>query len=161
MTFWTAPKPGEQAADHVEEPDRDFVERERRGRQRARAHHQRDLVEQQQPAPVEAVGDRAAEEREDDQRRELDRAEQARQERRAGLRVELERQRDERGLGAEPGDEVARDEESQVARLAQRGDVNGEARQAPPRIAGLARQPTCGPDSAERSEAISVTAAVV
>ena len=84
---------------------------------------ERDLVEQQQPAAVHAVGERPADERHQDQRPELGRAEQAGQQRRVRLRVDLKRQRDERGLRPEARDEVAQHEQPQLARGAQRAEV--------------------------------------
>ena len=60
---------------------------------------------------------------------ELDRPEQAGEERRARLEVDLERQRDEHRLRAQPGDELAGDEQPQIARGAQRRDVDDEAAQ--------------------------------
>jgi hypothetical protein len=43
-----------------------------------------------------------------------------------GERVDLERERDERRLGPDRGDEVAQHQQPQVARLAQRGEVDPE-----------------------------------
>ena len=67
---------------------------------------------------------------------ELDRAEQAGQERRPRLDVDLERQRDERRLRAEPGDELCRAMSSRRSREARSGEtsmtkrLNGRAARA-------------------------------
>jgi hypothetical protein len=91
------------------------------------ASHQRYLVEQQQPPAVEPVGERAADQRQRDERDELYRAQQSGQERRAGLHVELIGQRHQRGLRAEPRHDVAEHEQTQVPRRPQRADVDGDA----------------------------------
>ena len=126
VTFWIAPKPA------VSPPSRysSGIERgagEGQRRERGRDEDERDLVEQQQPAAVAPVGQRAAEQGHRDERDQLDRAEQAGQEGRAGLDVDLVRQRDQRRLGPEARHDVAEHQQAQVARLAQRCDVDGEA----------------------------------
>ena len=127
-TFWTALKPA-SAPPSTYSPQQRRIAGERDRRQPGGCGDEPDLHEQQQHAAVEAVGDGAAEERHRDQRHQLDRPEQAGEERRPGLEVDLERQRDEHGLRAEPGDELSEDEQPQVARGAQRREVDDEAAQ--------------------------------
>ena len=91
--------------------------RERGGGEAERDRHQCDLGEEQEAAAVEAVGERAAEQRQGDQGPELHQPEQAGEERRAGGDVDLVGEGDERGLGAEAGDERAEGEQSEVARF--------------------------------------------
>src|SRR4051794_29273697 len=124
-------EPGEQAAEDVEGGDRRRAE-ERAEREAAGGEHERDLVDEQQRAAVVAVGERAAEQRHRHERAELDGAEQAGEERQVRLDVELVGERDERRLRPEPRHDGARDEQPQVARGAQRRDVDGEAGGAGP-----------------------------
>jgi hypothetical protein len=70
------------------------------------------------------VGEGAAEERGDDQGAQLGGADQAGEEGRAGDHGHLQGQRDQGRLGAEAGDQRARGEQPEVARLAQGLDVH-------------------------------------
>ena len=65
-----------------------------RRRQRRRRQHEAHLVEEQQLAPVDPVGDGAAQERGGDERRQLDGSEEPDQQRRSRLDVHLVGQRD-------------------------------------------------------------------
>src|SRR3954469_6581767 len=121
--------PGEHPAEDVEGGDRRRAEERAEG-EAAGGQDERDLVEEQQRAAIVAVGERAAEQRHRNERSELDGAEQAGQERRVRLDVELVGERDERRLRPEPRHDGARHEQPQVARGAQRRDVDGEAREA-------------------------------
>ncbi len=97
----------------------------RRGdRQGGGDRDQGELAEEQQAAAVEAVGEGAAEERGDDQRAELGGADQADEEGRAGDHEHLVGERDQGRLGAEAGDQRARREQAEIARLAQGLDVD-------------------------------------
>ena len=117
---------GEQPAEHVEQRDRREA-RERHDGEQAGHDDDRDLVGDEQHAPVVAVGQRAAEQRHGDERDDLDGAEQAGQEGRSRLDVDLVRQRHQGGLRAQAGDDVAEDEQPQVPRFAQGRDVDGDA----------------------------------
>ena len=101
---------------------------EGRRRQPAGGQEHPDLIEDQQPAAIHAVRDRAAEQRHRDQRPELDGPEQADEERRVGLDVQLIGQRDEGRLGAHPGDEVPADDEPEVTAVAKRGEIRQQPR---------------------------------
>ena len=77
---------GQRAAQHVEPPERRVLRERDRRRARPGARTSPIWHEQEEHAPVEAVGDRTAEQRHGDERDELDRAEQAGQEGRAASR---------------------------------------------------------------------------
>jgi hypothetical protein len=63
--------------------------------------HEPDLIEQQQPAPIDPVGDRAAEQRGRDERHQFDGAEQPNEQSRPRLDVHLIRQCNQRRLRTE------------------------------------------------------------
>jgi hypothetical protein len=112
-----AARAGHEPAEDVQHRHRRRAGEGQRG-EGARAGDERDLVEQQQPLAIHAVGDRPAQQRRGDERRELDGSEQAGEEGGAGLRVELVGQRDERRLRPEARDELAHGEQPQIARVA-------------------------------------------
>ena len=91
-----------------------------RQRQRAR-RHQRLRDEHQAPA-IERVGDDAAAEREQDDGDDPEQADQAQRQRRAGQLVDLIRHRHRLHLRAGERDELAEEEQTEVAR-AQRGEA--------------------------------------
>ena len=96
---------------------------------------------QQDAAAVDAVGERSAEEVDDDHRPELGRADQPDERGRVRQRVDLEGHGDQRRLGAEAGDDRAELDDAVVARAAERGDVGGDRGTAGPRGAILAGAP--------------------
>jgi len=79
------------------------------GVEREATRHEREqrLGQQKQPAPVDGVRDRAADDRQRQEREQLAEGEQADLERRVGQLVELEGRRDRRDLAAEGGDGLA------------------------------------------------------
>ena len=77
-------------------------------------------------APVVAIGPGAADQRADDQRHELDGADEADERRRARERVDLERDRDQDGLRADARERLPDREQAKVARLAQHGEIHGD-----------------------------------
>ena len=81
--------------------------------------------EHQQP-PVERVGQRAADQRHAQIGTNSQTPERADRERRAGQVVHLERQRDERDHRAEERDELAEEQQPELA-AAQRGEVEQQA----------------------------------
>ena len=85
-----------------------------------------DRRDQHQPAPVHRVGDRAAEQPEDDQRHQRHDRGDADQQRRAGQRVDLERDGDQRHLLAEHRGRDAPEQPPEV-RVAQRRGVDRPA----------------------------------
>jgi hypothetical protein len=112
-----------RAGEDEEDPDRRRAGR-RGHRQSGGDRDQGVLAEEQQAAAFEAVGEGAAEERGDDQRPQLGEADQPGEEGRAGEHEHLVGQRDQRRLGAEPGDHGAQRDQAEVARLAQGLDVH-------------------------------------
>ena len=98
---------------------------------------------EQEAAAIDAVGDRAAEQRDDDHRPELGRADQPDERRRVGQRVDLEGHGDERGLVSQAGDDRAELDDPVVARAAERGDVGrdrGQQSHARGILAGAAQR---------------------
>lgn len=120
---------GQQGRQRVQHPDRGIADRGRR-RQRRRRQHEAHLVEEQQLAPVDPVGDGAAQERGGDERRQLDGSEEPDQQRRPRLDVHLVGQRDERRLRAEARQEAPHYDEPEVAALAQRSEIGSQPREA-------------------------------
>jgi hypothetical protein len=100
--------PGQQARQHEQHRQRRVARREGDGGERARHGDQRDLVVQQHTPAILPVGEGPTEQRHRDQWDELDRAEQAGEKGRAGLGVDLERERHERRLRPQPGDRGGR-----------------------------------------------------
>ena len=100
------------------------------------------LGREDEPAAVHRVGDRAADEREREQRTELDGADHPDGERRVRELVHLKRDRDERDLASEERDALAAPEEPEVPRLAERACVDREPRQrsSPARPVDLRRR---------------------
>ena len=97
------------------------------------------LRRREDAAAIHAVGERSAEQRDDDHRPELGRADQPDERRRVRQHVDLEGHRDERGLVSEAGDDRADLDDAVVARAAERGDVGrdrGEQSQAGAILAG-------------------------
>ena len=122
-------EPGEQGRQRVHHHKRGMTE-PRRQREPRRGQHETDLVEQEQRAAVNPVGDRPSEERGGHERDDLDRAEQPDEQRRMRLHVDLVGQRDERRLRAEPRDEAAKHDQAQVAAVAQWREIGSQAAQA-------------------------------
>ena len=89
----------------------------------------RDAGADQQLAPVDVVGQRAAVQAEDDQRHQLDQADRADREVGAGQRVDLERDGDVGDHRAEVEDRAGDEQQPEVARLAQRRDVHPQRAQ--------------------------------
>ena len=115
----TAKKPDCDGDDRVQEPDRlqphaECDDQEQRHRPQTARRHQGEL------APVHRVGERAAVQAERDQRHQREQADQADRERRAGDRIDLDRDRHRGHLLAELGDRVAGPEPAIVRRLLQR-----------------------------------------
>ena len=108
-----------------------------------------DLVGQQEPPPVGAVGDRPSEEGHGDQGEQLHRPQESDQEGRPGLDVQLVGQGDQRGLRPQVGDEVPADDQAQLAAVAQRGEIGGEAGK------GQARQANRWPPPSPRRSVVA------
>ena len=125
---------GHRPRQNVEQPDLIDVEGGGDGKRQG-SGRQRRLGAEQEPAAVEPVGNRTAVEGKDDQWTKLDRSKQACEERRPRDDVDLVGQCNERRLGAEAGEEGAGLEQAEVARLAQRANVDDEpAPPAPPQL---------------------------
>src|SRR5919206_48683 len=108
----------------------------RLGQARVQREQQRDEREQrlgreQQPAAVDSVGDRAADDRERQQREELAQREQPDLQGRVREAVELKRRSDGGDLAAEGGDRLADEEAAERGVAAQRADVDDEPAQQP------------------------------
>ena len=86
-----------------------------------------DLGGDDDPPPVEVVGERTAPEAENDDRDDLDETEQAHRDVRAGELLRLERDGDEREHRAEVGDDTRGEQQPEVPRGAQRGRVDAPA----------------------------------
>ena len=114
----------EQRADHVEGPDAGLRERGI-GEQAGGEQRLRDPGEDEQPATVVVVRERAAVEPEGDERAELHQSHEADGEVRAGEAVELVGDRDVGHHRAEVGDPARGEEDPEVAGAAQRGQVHG------------------------------------
>jgi len=114
-----------------QEQDPDLRLREQRVRdQHERQRQQRRVGDEHEPPAVAGVGERAADERGDQQRRELGEAEQADDERRTGQLVDLERERDERDHRARKRDGLARVQQPELAMAAQRADIDRQRAEA-------------------------------
>ena len=98
VTLSTVLPPASSAAKAKISTDRRLAGRERERRQAGRRQRDRDLGCEHQVATLEAVGGGAAEQRKHDDRDQLDDPEQPDERRRARERVDLVRDRDERGL---------------------------------------------------------------
>ena len=96
--------------------------------QHEREDEQRGVGDQHEPAAVVGVGERAAEQRGEEQRHDLRQPDQADQQRRAREVVDLERHRDVRQHRAGERDRLPDEEQAEVAVPPQRADVDGEAR---------------------------------
>ena len=108
--------------DEEQDPDLRLGE-QRVGDQRESEREQRGVGDQHEPAAVVRVGQRAAEQRRDQQRGQLREPEQPDDERRASQVVDLERDRDEGDHRARERDGLARVEQPELAVPAQRPDV--------------------------------------
>ena len=93
---------GHRGGEQEEDPDRRRAGERRHGQGQG-DHDQRDLAAEQQEAAVEAVRERPAEQRGDDQRHQLGAAEQTGEKNRVGDHEHLVGQSDQGRLGAEPG----------------------------------------------------------
>ena len=98
-----------------------------------------ELRGEQQATAIHPVGERAAEQGDDDERHELDEPDQTDEERRSGEDEHLVRERDQRHLGPDPGDDPADREQAEIARVAKRARVHGDAAQAAHRPAAEGR----------------------
>ena len=128
---------GQQRRADVEHPQLRIGQR-RVDEQRAGHDGGADLGDLDEPPAIEGVGQRAADEREHDDRRELGDPEQADGQRRAGQLVGLEGDRDEGRHRAQLGDRLAEDEQAEVAPPAQEAEVDGDrSDRPPPRRRGL------------------------
>ena len=130
------------------------VRQQRVAHQRERAEQEQRLRRQQQPPPVDRVGDRPAPERRRHERNELHDANQAHRRRRLRQLVHLHGQRHVRHERAEGADPLADEQQAEVAVPAQRGEVEqqapqGDASTAPRRrrepqpLARITPEPIC------------------
>jgi hypothetical protein len=134
----TAVKPASSRAD-VEDPEV-WIGQRRVDEQRAGHHRGADLGDLHEPPAIERIGQRPADEREHEDRRELGDAEQADGQRRARDLVGLERDRHEGGHRAELRDGLPEDEQAEVAPAAQEAEVDGDrTKRPPPHRRGLGR----------------------
>ena len=102
--------------------------RQQRVHQQERRHHaERDLGEEHHPAAVDGVGERAAVQPEDDERDQLDEAEDPHEHERPGQLLHLVRDRDVGDHRAQPGDGPAGEEQSVLTGRAQRRRVDAQA----------------------------------
>jgi hypothetical protein len=113
------------------------VRQERVAGKEERDDREAGLRAEQKPAAVDGVGDRAADDRHDEERHERAEAQQPYGERRAGEVVELDRNGDEGDLAADVRDRLARPEAPEGRRVPERRDVERGAAQQPAE-AGLA-----------------------
>ena len=100
----------------------------------ARHRHQRELGQEHEAAAVDDVGERAPEQPEREHGHELGEAEQADRQRRAGERVDLVRDRDERQHRAQERRQLPEEEQPEVAVAAQRADVDERVAQRAPQL---------------------------
>ena len=106
---------------------------------RERRQRLHELRGEQQATAIHPVGERAAEQGDDDERHELDEPDQTDEERRSGQDEHLVRERDQRHLGPDAGDDPADREQAEIARVAKRARVHGDAAQAAHRPAAEGR----------------------
>ncbi len=111
---------GHERGDHEQQQRRSALRQQRVHDERERAERHQRLAAQQQLAPVERVGERAAPERGERERNELHAADQAYGRRGLREREHLHRQRDVGDERAERAHELADEHEAEVAVAAQR-----------------------------------------
>ncbi len=102
------------------------LRQQRVAHERERAEQEQRFRPEQEPAPVDGVGDGPAPERRRDERDELHDADQAHRRRRLRQLVHLHRQRHVRHERAEGADPLADEQQAEVAVLAQGGEVEQE-----------------------------------
>ncbi len=120
------PECGGARGDEEERPYLRLVERRVDG-QEDRDDDEPDLGHQDQPAPVDRIRDRAADERERQERNQLAERDQPDEERRARELVDLVRDRDEADLAPDQRDRLADPQAAKLGRFAQRPDVDRHA----------------------------------
>ena len=94
--------------------------------QHPRRHRLAGLGHEQEPAPVDAVDERAAEHGDPDERHQLHQTDRTHRERRVGEPVHLDVQGDETHERAGLGDQLAEPQEPEVTRRTERSDVDGD-----------------------------------
>jgi hypothetical protein len=105
------------------------VREERVSDQQERHDREPGLGAEQEPAAVDRVGDRAADDRDDEERHERAEAQQADGERRVGQIVELDRDGDKGDLAADVRDRLAGPQTPERRRVAERREVERSAAQ--------------------------------
>ena len=140
---------GQQRRGDVERPHVRVGER-RVGAQRERDGERAELRADHQPPAVERVGQRAAEQRQRDDRDELRRADEADRHRAAGLVVHLHGDRDERDRRAEQGHALPDHQQPQLAAPPQQVGVDRDRAQRAPQAAQTAHGAALGGRAVQR-----------